>query len=78
MVTKLLLKVIKAIIIIIPVYLGGVWRIVMNKYPIKCHVYIISKLYIYNIQKKICFVSCLYVVSVEILNDSKFSRARGS
>ena len=61
-----------------PFYLGGVWCIVMNNHPIKC-------LCIYNLQiiyisysKSFFLVSCLYVVSVEILNNSKFSRARGS
>ena len=53
----------------------------MNKHPIKCYVYIISKLYIYNIQKDFFFfnfVSSLYVVTVEILNNTKFARARES
>jgi len=56
---------------------------VMNKHPIKCHVYIISKLYIYTIQKDFFFclfnfVTSLYVVSVEILNNTKLARARDS
>ena len=54
----------------------------MNKHPIKCYVYIISKLYIYTIQKDFFslfnFVTSLYVVSVEILNNTKFARARDS
>jgi len=63
-----------------PFYLGGVWHIVMNKYPIKClHIYNLQIIYINNIQKKNnCFAFCLYVVSVEILNNSKSSRAIGS
>ena len=54
---------------------------VMNKHPIKCYVYIISKLYIHTIQKAFFwfnFVTSLYVVSVEILNNTKFARARDS